>query len=146
MEDLLIRPDSQESFLYIPRKADCLDREIRTLSIVIPAYNEENTVASLLNRVACVHLINDIQKEIIVINDCSSDNTDSCIREYILANPHLQVRYQSHFLNQGKGAAIHTGIRLATGDCLIVQDADLEYDPREYNTLLKPVIEGQVPT
>jgi len=142
MEELLIRPDTQESFLYIPRTANHLEGEIRTLSIVIPAYNEEKTITSLLNRVAGVHLINDIQKEIIVINDCSTDNTDVCIREYIMTNPQLNIRYQSHRINQGKGAAINTGVRLSTGNCLIVQDADLEYDPREYNTLLKPMIEG----
>ncbi len=142
MEELLIRPDNQESFLYIPYTDNRCKREIRTLSIVIPAYNEEKTITSILNRVASVHLINDIQKEIIVINDCSFDNTDVCIREYIMANPQLNIRYHSHMVNQGKGAAIHTGIRLATGNCLIVQDADLEYDPREYNILLKPMVEG----
>jgi glycosyltransferase involved in cell wall biosynthesis len=142
MEDILIRPDLQDSFLYIPRKEDHLDGDIRTLSIVIPAYNEENTIISILNRITRVHLINDIQKEIIVVNDCSLDNTDKYVREYMDSNPELNIRYLSHPVNQGKGAAIHSGIRMATGDCLIVQDADLEYDPREYNTLLKPMVEG----
>ena len=80
MEDILIRPDLQDSFLYIPRKEDNLDGDIRTLSIVIPAYNEENTIISILNRITRVHLINDIQKEIIVVNDCSLDNTDKYVR------------------------------------------------------------------
>lgn len=115
---------------------------IRTLSIVIPAYNEENTIVSILNRIAQVHLINDIKKEIIIVNDCSRDNTDRYIREYLSAYPDLDICYRVHEINQGKGAAIHTGIKMATGDCLIIQDADMEYDPREYNILLKPMVEG----
>ncbi len=115
---------------------------LHTLSIVIPVFNEEKTIASILTRIAHVHLINDMQKEIIIVNDCSRDNTDLYVREYIAANPALSIRYLVNAVNQGKGASIHAGIKAATGDCLIVQDADLEYDPREYNVLLKPMVEG----
>jgi len=142
MEDMIICLDDEQSVLYIPHKGDEHAGNIKTLSIVIPAYNEQNTILSILNRIGQVHLINNIQKEIIIVNDCSRDNTDSRIREYLSQHPKANIQYHVHAVNQGKGAAIHTGIKLATGGCLIIQDADLEYDPREYNTLLKPMIEG----
>jgi glycosyltransferase involved in cell wall biosynthesis len=113
-----------------------------TLSIVIPAYNEERTIRSILDKVKEVQLIRDIQKEIIIVNDCSTDGTVRLINDYITANSSLRIRLISHEVNRGKGAALHTGIQHATGEYLIVQDADMEYDPREYNDLLKPVVEG----
>jgi glycosyltransferase involved in cell wall biosynthesis len=115
---------------------------IRKLSIVIPAYNEAATIDRILDKVKAVDLIDQIEKEVIIVNDCSSDDTEGAIRRYMAANPTLPIRYLRHEVNQGKGAALHTGIAHATGDYLIVQDADLEYDPREYNILLKPVVEG----
>jgi len=111
------------------------------LSIIIPAYNEEATIHFILDKVKAVELINDIQKEIIIVNDCSSDDTKGAIQKYMATND-LNIQYFEHETNQGKGAALHTGIKKATGDYLIIQDADLEYDPEEYNLLLKPILDG----
>jgi glycosyltransferase involved in cell wall biosynthesis len=116
--------------------------EIRKLSIIIPVYNEENTILEILNKVCNVELPCDIPKEILVINDCSSDGTGTLVEDFLIANPNLNMKYFKHDSNQGKGAAIHTGISHATGDYLIIQDADLEYDPDEYNILLEPVIKS----
>ena len=115
---------------------------IQKLSILIPAYNEEATILRLLEQVRQVKLLQDIRKELIVIDDCSGDSTGSLVREYMQDHPELDLRLLSHEKNQGKGAALHTGIARATGDFLVVQDADLEYDPEEFNILLDPVIRG----
>jgi len=112
------------------------------LSIVIPTYNEGRTVHRILNKVKEVKLINDIQKELIIVNDCSKDDTEEAILEYINTNNDLNIKYFKHEKNKGKGAALHTGIKHATGEYLVIQDADLEYDPNEYNDLLKPIIDG----
>jgi glycosyltransferase involved in cell wall biosynthesis len=112
------------------------------LSIVIPAYNEGRTIHFILDAIQKVTLINNISKEVIIVNDCSTDNTEEAIQNYIANNPLLNIQYFKHEYNQGKGAALHTGISKATGEYLIIQDADLEYDPEEYNDLLKPVIKG----
>lgn len=113
-----------------------------TLSILIPAYNEGKTIHLILNKVKEVKLLNDIKKEIIIVNDYSKDNTKEAVEQYMKENPEMGIRLYNQEYNQGKGAAIHKAIELATGEYLIVQDADLEYDPREYNDLLKPVVEG----
>lgn len=115
---------------------------IRRLSIIIPAYNEARTIHLILNRVKAVDLVDSIEKEIIIINDCSTDHTEGAVKSYIEENKGLNIIYKKHDVNQGKGAAIHTGIKEASGEYLIIQDADLEYDPEEYNVLLSPVIQG----
>ena len=116
---------------------------INKLSIVIPAYNEGKTIHLILDKVKAVQLVQDIKKEVIIVNDCSTDDTEAAILRYQKANTDLNIQYYKHEVNQGKGAALHTGIAKATGEYLIIQDADLEYDPAEYNALLKPILEGQ---
>lgn len=115
---------------------------ISKLSIVIPAYNEERTIHLILDKVRDVKLLNDITKELIIVNDCSSDDTEGAVTRYRAANPELDIQYVAHEVNKGKGAALHTGITRASGEYLIIQDADLEYDPEEYNDLLRPVLSG----
>ncbi|MGY8927957.1 MAG: glycosyltransferase family 2 protein [Flavobacteriales bacterium] len=113
------------------------------LSIIIPAYNEAKTIHFILNKVKAVVLPNDIQKELIIVNDFSSDGTDKVIESYMNENPDLKIQLFNQDKNYGKGAALHKGIELANGEYLIIQDADLEYDPEEYIDLLKPIIQGE---
>jgi glycosyltransferase involved in cell wall biosynthesis len=112
------------------------------LSIIIPAFNEAKTIHLILNKVREVQLIQNLEKEVIIINDSSTDSTEEAIFKYQNLHPGFPLHYLKHEVNKGKGAALHTGIRHATGDFVIVQDADLEYDPREYNLLLQPMLEG----
>jgi glycosyltransferase involved in cell wall biosynthesis len=112
---------------------------INKLSILIPAYNEGGTIHLILDKIKAVTLDNGIQKEIIIVNDCSTDDTVAKIEAYIEANNQLDIRLFNQATNQGKGAAINRAIKECSGDYLIIQDADLEYDPAEYNLLLKPV-------
>jgi len=112
------------------------------LSILIPAYNEANTIHLILDKVRDVKLDGGVTKEIIIVNDFSTDDTVKKVEEYMAKNPEMPMSIFSQEKNKGKGAAIHKAIELATGDYLIVQDADLEYDPEEYNLLLKPILSG----
>ena len=115
---------------------------MKKLSIIIPAYNEQQTIHLILDRIRQAELINGIEKDVIIVNDCSSDDTERAIMEYKVKHPEFRVTYFKHATNQGKGAALHTGISKATGDYTIIQDADLEYDPAEYNLLIVPVLKG----
>lgn len=115
---------------------------INKLSIVIPAYNEGPTIHLILDRIKAVTLPNNIEKELIIVNDCSKDDTEEAILRYKESNSDLNIQYYKHEVNKGKGAALHTGIEKASGEFTIIQDADLEYDPQEYHQLLKPILSG----
>jgi glycosyltransferase involved in cell wall biosynthesis len=125
-------------FPYFPSET----KEIIKLSVIIPVYNEEKFVSKILAKASSVVLINNIKMEIIIVDDHSNDNTLSEINKFIESSPKISINFVRHTKNLGKGAAIHTGIALATGEYVVIQDADLEYDPEEYNDLLKPIVNG----
>jgi glycosyltransferase involved in cell wall biosynthesis len=114
----------------------------KILSVIIPAYNESNTIDFILDKIKAVQLGWGIEMEIIVVNDCSTDHTMEVVEQFRIINPELTIQLIEHEENKGKGAAIKTGIAHATGAFIIIQDADLEYDPNEYNILLQPMIDG----
>lgn len=106
------------------------------LSIVIPAYNEEATIEAIVRRVQAVDL-GPVEKEIIVVNDGSKDGTEEVLKGL------SAIRHVSHERNAGKGAALTTGFQSATGDIVLIQDADLEYDPDDYPAVIRPIVEGR---
>lgn len=112
------------------------------LSIIVPCYNEEHSISGMLDRVVKATLPPGITKEIIIVNDCSTDRSVEVVEEFIRTHPAEEIRLFQHERNSGKGAALHTGIAKAAGDFVIIQDADLEYDPEEYKILLQPVLDG----
>lgn len=115
---------------------------MKVLSIVIPAFNEESTIQKILDKIKNVELPQDWGKEIVIINDNSNDKTEELILLYMKQNAEMIISYDYHKVNRGKGAALHKGISKATGDYIIIQDADLEYNPEEYNDMLRPIING----
>ncbi len=116
---------------------------MKKLSIIIPVYNEETTIYDVLVKVNNVKLTDGIEKEIIVVNDTSSDDSGKEVERYLSETKNPIVKYVSHPVNTGKGGALHTGIKSATGDYTIIQDADLELDPNEFNIIIQPVLDGK---
>ena len=112
------------------------------LSIIVPVYNEANTIHYIIDKLLRVELINGMAKEIIFVDDCSTDDSFKTIQNLISSNNQIETQLIKHEVNKGKGAALHTGISLASGDIIVIQDADLEYDPAEFNILLKPILDN----
>jgi glycosyltransferase involved in cell wall biosynthesis len=114
----------------------------KTLSVIIPAYNEAFTIQTILEKVVSVKLTGGFNMEVIVVNDFSTDGTEKMVKEFISKSKNPQVKLFNQPENKGKGADFHRGIEEATGDYIVVQDADTEYNPVEFNKLLQPVVDG----
>jgi glycosyltransferase involved in cell wall biosynthesis len=112
------------------------------LSIVMPAYNEAKTITLILDKIRMVSLPEQLGKELLIVNDCSTDATEEVVLDYQKRHPDLPIRYMKNDQNRGKGFSLRQGIQAATGAYTIIQDADLEYDPRDYTKLLQPILEG----
>ena len=110
------------------------------LSIIVPVYNEEALVCDLLDKLDSLVLVDGLKKEVVIVNDGSSDGTEGRIARYIASRP--EMRFLNHASNRGKGAGVRTGINAARGDILVIQDADLEYDPEDIRDVVRPILEG----
>ncbi|WP_457613316.1 glycosyltransferase family 2 protein [Methanocaldococcus sp.] len=117
-----------------------MKQDIKKVSIVIPAYNEEKTIEKILKKIINVDL--PLKKEIIVVNDGSTDKTEDIVKNFIKTHPNADIKLINKD-NGGKGSALKVGIKHSTGDIIIIQDADLEYDPNDYTNLIKPILEGK---
>ena len=115
--------------------------ENKTLSVVIPLYNEADTVEELLQKVLTAPL--SIDRELVIVNDGSSDASGTVIHSFVRQHPEVRIKYLER-INGGKGAAVRDGIRASTGDYLIIQDADLEYDPADYQRCIEPLMQNKV--
>ena len=115
----------------------------KKLSIIIPVFNEESTIEILLQKIADTNLIGEIRKELVIVNDGSTDLSNQKIEFFISKHTNLDFWYIKNKTNKGKGNAIRYGLKIATGDLILIQDADLEYNPSDYNVMLEPILSGE---
>jgi glycosyltransferase involved in cell wall biosynthesis len=114
----------------------------KILSVIIPCYNEEDTILLILEKLNSIHLKYDISKEILIIDDFSLDNSKNIIQNFIQKNQNFNIKYIRNEKNYGKGYSIRKGIEICNGDYIIIQDADLEYNPEMYDKLIEPIVKN----